>query len=502
MIESLSSIAARFAERRLVRILNNAFVRLVPFVIVGAIALAILNLPIPIFQDYIADGLDGRLSDFAQLLTDSTYSVITLAALCSISLSYALEYVDAWNGRPYLFVPMFTSFSCFVILFVWQDGSLNFINIGTDGIFRALIVSLSSLKLLFWLTHLTSRGLADFRGFDANLLVHSAFSAVLPVTITLVVSAGLRIVIDMLFGTTEITQYLLPFIEVSESASYPAVVLTVLTSQLMAFFGAHNFVLFNLLQTINEVSSIPAPFTVQGYYLQFALVGGSGATFGLLVAMVIAGRDWRKSRRMARVALFPMLFNINESLLYGFPVIFNPFYFVPFIIAPLMSASISYVAFSLGIVPPITNMVAWTIPPILSGYISTGSIAASVLQAVCILVSVALYYPFVRAHRFHELQQRHHRFDLMVKALDAAAHDREAIVVNRDDRVGELAREFSAALKVQAKQNKLPFFLVYQPKTDQAGKLVGSEALLRWHDTEMGSISPMAIIELMDESGL
>jgi EAL domain-containing protein (putative c-di-GMP-specific phosphodiesterase class I) len=304
---------------------------------------------------------------------------------------------------------------------------------------------------------------------------------------------------------TDIEGLIYGFIIETEADSFMTVGLMVLVSQLLAFFGAHNFVIFDFIPSIDmlpTLDTVPMLFSVRGYYLQFALVGGSGATLGLLLALLLFNGGWLKGRRMARASLFPMLFNINEPLLYGFPVMLNPFYLIPFITAPLASAAISYLAFWLRLVPPITMMVDWTVPPILSGYLSTGSLSASVLQAACIVVSVALYYPFVRAHRSYEQAQRRQRFAAMQDAAYSAAKEEEPPVVYRDDSIGELAREFAGHLAAAARQGQLPFTLAYQPKTDRNGRVVGSEALLRWSDAEMGQISPITAVELMEESGL
>ncbi|MDR0459527.1 MAG: EAL domain-containing protein, partial [Coriobacteriales bacterium] len=504
MLDKLENIADNFAERRMVKVINAAFLRLVPFFTIGAIALAFLNLPIPGFQDFLAVGFDGRLGDFAQLITDCTFSVIAIAALCSLSLSYALEYVDTWNGRLYLFIPMFTSFCCFVILFVWQDSGLNFINIGTNGIFKALLVSLTSTKILFTLFRITSRRFYRYRGYDANIMVHSAFSAIIPVAITLVIFVLVRLLSDLVLAATDLNSLLLSYAQdFMQRGDLLTVIVMILISQLLAFIGAHNFMLFDLLPVVTDLlPNTSAIFTAQGYYLHFGLVGGSGASFGLLIALFIAGRKWQRARQMARVSAFPMLFNINEPLLYGFPIIFSPVYFIPFIVTPLISAIISYFAFSLGWVPPIIYAVGWTTPPLLSGYIATGSYSASILQACCILISAALYYPFVRMHHNFVLKQRQSRFHSMQKAAEDAAHGRGGPIISRDDVVGEFAREFAAYLRQRAAKNKLPFFMVYQPKTNREGRVVGSEALLRWHDPEMGYISPVTAVELMSECGL
>jgi len=506
-IEGLGGIAARFAERKLVRTLNTAFVRLIPFITIGAIALAILNLPIPILHNFISQVFDGALVNLVQILIDSTLTVIALAALTSVSMSYTLENRDVWEGEPNFFIPAFTSFSCFIILFVWKDSHLDFINVGTNGIFKAIFVGLFSLKLLFTFIKLTNRGVLNRSrsisgGLDANLLVQVYFAHILPVALTLISFVLIRATSSFIATAADLGRFYDLITSWMQHGELSTTILVILFSQIMAFTGAHNFVLFDLLPSASQAAGTASLFSLRGYYLHFGLVGGSGATIGLLLALAIVGKKWYWGRSFARVSVFPVLFNINEPLLYGFPVILNPFYVVPFIIAPLVSATISFLAFQVGLVPLIVNTVDWTTPPLLSGYLATGSLAGTALQAVCIAISALLYYPFVRAHHVYEQQQRVIRFQLMQAEIARMGIGSTATVFERQDAVGQAAREIAVQIKQYIRMNRLPFYMVYQPKTDRQGRTVGSEALLRWQEPELGAVSPITIVGLMNEMGL
>jgi len=517
VFEKLGDLAAHFAEGKLVRTLNTAFARLIPFISIGAITLALVNLPIAQVQEFYRQFLDGRLLEVAGILTSSTLSLITLAALASISLSYTVENSDVWEGEPNYYIPVITSFTCYVILFLWQGNSMELTDqsVGTSSIFKAIIVSLSSLKLLFvfirqsnaWRAGKMQKSKPDSftnsMRFDASLHAQKAIDLIVPVTLTLLIFVLARVVGQIIIQTTDLKAVLEFIKDHMRNGSLPVVLLVMFISQLMAFLGAHNFVLFDLMPSFLDVaSSQSSVFGIRGYYLHFALCGGAGATLGLLIAMAIVGRTWSKSRLFTRVSFFPVIFNINEPLLYGFPVILNPFYLIPFIITPLTSVIISYIAFTTGLVPPITHMVDWTTPVLLSGYLATGSLAGSMLQAICIGISVLLYYPFVRANQLYEQKQRLTRFDQMQKAAMATASGRGVPVIEREDAIGQLARELITQIRTASRRGDLPFHMVYQPKVNQVGRVVGAEALLRWNHPELGAFSPLTIVELMDESGL
>lgn len=98
------------------------------------------------------------------------------------------------------------------------------------------------------------------------------------------------------------------------------------------------------------------------------------------------------------------IFNINEPTLFGLPVVLNVRLIIPFVLAPMINATITYFAMSSGLVH-LTNGTAmpWTIPPIISGFLATGHYSGSLVQIVCIIIDILLYYPFYRAMEKYNL---------------------------------------------------------------------------------------------------
>jgi EAL domain-containing protein (putative c-di-GMP-specific phosphodiesterase class I) len=339
---------------------------------------------------------------------------------------------------------------------------------------------------------------------DTNLQMRSAFRAVFPVAATFVTFALVRVFILAVIPTDAIAAAFSGFVNDNlVSDNFVSILLTVLLVHLLWFFGAHGAGV--VLAEFPVVSQLGDPaqtlFATQDFYLDFVFLGGSGVTFGLLIALLIVGSPHR-GQRVAKASIFPSLFNTNEIFLYGIPLILNPFFLVPFLLAPLLVVTLCFIAFSLGIVSPITQSVEWTTPVLLSGFLTTGSIAAPILQLVCLACSTVLYMPFIVANRHFDARRRLKRVrQLQAVALEAADGEGGAILA-RNDAVGETAREISARLHGYFETDTLPFHLVYQPKTDRDGRAMGAEALLRWEHPEFGVISPVVLVELCDESGL
>lgn len=86
--------------------------------------------------------------------------------------------------------------------------------------------------------------------------------------------------------------------------------------------------------------------------------------------MIIAGR--KRYKQMIGLGGAPGVFQINEPILFGLPIVLNPIWFIPFVIGPVITTVISYLAVQYGIVPPVTAKIPWVTPPIIGGYLATG----------------------------------------------------------------------------------------------------------------------------------
>ncbi|MCG9730399.1 EAL domain-containing protein [Shewanella sp. Isolate13] len=136
----------------------------------------------------------------------------------------------------------------------------------------------------------------------------------------------------------------------------------------------------------------------QGFYDAFLSMGGSGNCISLLLCVLIFSR--RYNHKMLAIVAIPMvMFNINEVLLFGLPVLFNPILIIPFILVPLVSFVIVYASIALGVVSPVVTIVNWMTPPIFSGYFAMGEqLDGAILQIVVIVIGIFIYRPFYLAY--------------------------------------------------------------------------------------------------------
>jgi PTS system cellobiose-specific IIC component len=124
--------------------------------------------------------------------------------------------------------------------------------------------------------------------------------------------------------------------------------------------------------------------------------GGCGATFGLLIASYLVARS-QQMKTITRLGTVPGLFNINEPIIFGLPIVFNPYMIVPFCLAQLAVMLISYGAIVIGFMAPFSAIqVPWTTPPIIAGFLMNGWQGA-VVQIAGLAAATAIYFPFVKA---------------------------------------------------------------------------------------------------------
>jgi PTS system cellobiose-specific IIC component len=129
-------------------------------------------------------------------------------------------------------------------------------------------------------------------------------------------------------------------------------------------------------------------------------MGGAGTSICLLIAIFIVGKRV-DNRAKARVGIAPSLFNINEPVLFGMPLVLNPIYVIPFICTPLVLTLVSYFVTFIGLVPKTIAVVHWTMPPIISGFLATGSVMGVILQLANIAIGILIYMPFVLVAEKH-----------------------------------------------------------------------------------------------------
>ena len=149
-----------------------------------------------------------------------------------------------------------------------------------------------------------------------------------------------------------------------------------------------------------------APNTLNLTMLQmFGEWGGSGVTLALVVAIFIFGKR-EDNRAIATLSIVPGMFNINETVTFGIPLVLNPILDIPFILAPVAAVFVGYLLTVIGFCPKVVVQTPWTCPPILMGFLATGgNIMGAISQLVVFVVAVVIYTPFFIAYEKYQNRQ-------------------------------------------------------------------------------------------------
>ena len=125
---------------------------------------------------------------------------------------------------------------------------------------------------------------------------------------------------------------------------------------------------------------------------------GRGQHWGLAICLAFFSKS-KYANTLGKTTIIPALFNINEPIIFGAPIVLNPILIIPFVISPLVLSIIAWIATSLGFVNRVVTLAPWTLPGPIGAYLATGGDwRAAVLNVILIIIAVLIYYPFFKIY--------------------------------------------------------------------------------------------------------
>lgn len=288
-------------------------------------------------------------------------------------------------------------------------GYFNFnAHMGATGLFTAIIFGFISTVIF---SKLMLKKITIKMPDSVPPAVSKAFAAIIPALVALYVCAIINHVFTLVTGQPVIdwitATIQAPLLNLSQG--FGSVILIVFLVHLLWFFGIHGTnVMSPILQTIYGTAmttnmnafqagaEIPYKW-VAGSFEAFVWPGGAGVTLMFIIAVILLSKK-EDSKIVGKLALAPGVFNINEPIMFGMPIVLNPLYMIPFIVAPMATATIAYFATVWGLVSPVVVSVMWIMPAGISGFLATGGdFRAIILTIVNLAVAFAIWAPFVLA---------------------------------------------------------------------------------------------------------
>ncbi len=514
-LQRLLARLQRINEQRHLYSIRTAFISTMPVMIVGAYATVLNNLPIAAYQAFMEQTFGAGWRSFGALVWNGTTQVLALLVVCLICANLAEWYNNHRNKQVHSGICGMVGLAAYIIVSLQINGAgaLPFAMVGVTGLFVAMVVSVLAGEMFIRLCarRRTLKMLSD----DPNAAVPQSFASVGPALLVITLFALFRmglVCFGVESGLADLFNDIMrtPFSRAGDS--FGTGIAYSLFTHLMWLFGIHgNNVLDGVAQSVfvpamqantaAVLAGAPPPYLItKTLFDVFVYMGGSGTTLALLAALMLFGRG-RSYRTLMRFALPNSIFNINEPLIFGIPIVLNPIYALPFVLTPMVMLGTTTLAMSMGLVPYTVAEVNWATPVFVSGYIATGgSWLGVLLQAFNLCLAAMIYAPFV--YMAEKMSQM--RYQMAYKDLLRLVQTEYTVsprrLINRVDEMGAVARNLANQLDSAIAGGEM--YLLYQPIVDaKAGCLHSVEALLRWEHPAHGFVHPMLTIALAEETG-
>ncbi|MBC1893287.1 PTS cellobiose transporter subunit IIC [Listeria booriae] len=403
--EKLMPFAAKLGENRYLGSLRDAFMLAFPLTMFGSIAVVLMNLP------FWNDSTKETLQLYLGSAQSATMSIMTVFVVFGIGYALSNYYkVEAIYGGA-------IALASFLILtpFFFNSekgelitGALSLDRLGAKGMFIGMITAFVAAELYRFFV---GRNWTIKMPPGVPPAVAKSFAALIPAILTLSIFLLINIFVQALFNTNlhDVIYTTIQKPLVGLGSGIVPTLIALFFVQVLWFFGLHGQIIVNsvmdpiwntlMLENLDAYKAgLPLPHIITKPFMEVFTVGlgGSGMTLAVVITLAFFMKS-KQSKEIGRLALGPGLFNVNEPILFGMPIVLNATILIPWILAPLVVTLFNYLVMAAGIVPPPTGVaVPWTVPIIINGILATNSWLGGALQVVDFFIVFLIWYPFLK----------------------------------------------------------------------------------------------------------
>lgn len=416
---TLGPIMSKLGTNRYLLAVRDGVVSALPLIIVGSFFLIVAMPPLP--QDWEIYKFLSSHAATILLPYRVTMYIMALYAVFGMGNSLAKSYsLDGVSGGILSVMAFLLTLTPVRIAPEAAEAAgvagfvLPMANLGGGGLFVGIVVTFIAINI-FRFTQNSKFKITMPEQVPAS--VARSFEALTPTLIVILLIGSITYFVGFNWHTAVAT-IVSPL--VSATDTLPGVLLIVLLTCFFWFFGIHGVSIVGsvarplwltlLEQNANAVAAGAAgtalsAISAEPFYQWFIWIGGSGCTIGLALLLVTVCRS-RYLKDLGKLAVVPAIFNINEPLVFGAPIVLNLTLAIPFIVTPMICAGIAWVVTSLGMVNHVIVTAPWTLPGPVGAYLATGGDwRAAVLCVALIAVSVICYLPFVKMYDKQQLKE-------------------------------------------------------------------------------------------------
>lgn len=407
--EHLVPIAGRLNNNRFLSVLRDAFMLAFPLTIFGSIFVVLTNLPF--LNKFMSDGSIANFRDMFGIASSATMGIMSLFVVFGIGYYLSRSYeVEAIFGGAIALVSflMLTPFVVQPENGELVTGVIPLDRLGAKGMFLGMMTAFLATEIY---RRMVQKNITIKMPPGVPPAVAKSFTALIPALITLTFFLGVNILVTQAFHTNmhDVIYKAIQAPLVGLGSGIIPTLIAIFVIQILWFFGLHGQVIINsvmdpiwntlMIENLEAYTAGEAvPHIISKPFIEIYTVGMGGT--GMTLAVVFAILVFMKSKQMKQVGklgLGPGIFNVNEPIIFGLPIVMNPIIIVPWILAPMIVTLVSYFAMSSGIVPPPTGVaVPWTVPFFINGIMATNSLAGGLLQLVNMAIVFVIWFPFLK----------------------------------------------------------------------------------------------------------
>ena len=413
-IDKFSNVAMRVGGQIHLKALRDTFATIMPLYILAGLAVLVNNVVLPFI-------LKGAALENAQywgtVITNGTLNIsgLLVAPIVAYMLSQSRRFENPLAAA-------LIALSSLVVMMpnvlevtplnaekaVATTGVLGYSNIGTTGLFAGIIIGLITAELFINISSIDK--LKIKLGDNIPLAVSNSFNVLIPVILVLAFWGIISTILYVSFDTN-LVALISQFIQEplrKVNTSLVGVLFLYSLGNLLFTLGIHQTVIYGtlleplLIANINENmlayanhQAIPNIMNV-AFVPTFGMIGGSGSTIVLIIVTLLFSKN-KVSKSIAKLGLAPGIFNINEPIIFGYPIVYNIALMIPFVLLPAIGIAVAYAATAIGFMNPCVVYIPWTTPPLVNAYLATaGDWRAVIVQLLIIIIGVLLYLPFVK----------------------------------------------------------------------------------------------------------
>ncbi|MCI2170005.1 PTS sugar transporter subunit IIC [Schleiferilactobacillus perolens] len=418
--DKLLPVVMRFSNTKVISSMKNGLIYTMPLTIVGSIFLLLSNFPVPAVSEFFLK--TGWTVRFAQV-TGATFDLMALISVFAIAYQWVKE--DGFQGLPAGILGMVAYVITLTPIKQIMNTSGNKVIATATGVIdkawtggKGMIAAIILGAIVGWIySWFLKRDIRIKLPDQVPANVAGAFTALIPAAVIMTFAFCIYLFFDGLFHMTMVDAIYrviqTPLQGLTDNAG--GLFVNIFLISFLWAFGIHGPIvvggILGPLVTANTLENVKlfqeggqAALEAHGHIFvsplidQFVTVTGSGVTIGLVIFMLFFAKS-RIFKDLGKLALGPAIFNINEPLLFGIPIVLNPLLIPPFIITPLVTGMLTYVAIWLKILPVLSGVaVPWTTPAIISGLIIGGANGWKFMlwQILMLVLSCVIWFPFAR----------------------------------------------------------------------------------------------------------